>query len=174
MDAHLICIECDSTNISEEIIKDEELDYEYATHVCGKCGEKGVITRELMDVNDEKYYAALEKVNRVFVKDIIKEFSLKDYSPAYLENAFDLPQSTISKWQNGGFSHEGYVLLKIIQSFPWIVKVAEKKFSPESINEGSVQQTINFMQNLVKNPPAGSTDFKYQGKVPEKRNPDQQ
>lgn len=145
MNTDLFCPECESTHFAKEIIRDDELNYEYSIDVCLVCNEKGEFSSELMNENHEKYYSALGKAHRVDLKKIVDELSSKNYSLAYLETAFGLPQSTISKWQNGGFSHEGYVLMKIIQSFPWIVSVAEQKFSQESIRGGSISQLFSII-----------------------------
>ncbi len=93
---------------------------------CATCQSDGDFTGEAAAIIESH----LEALRRESVKAIISDFNAQNISNASLERALELPQRTLSKWKSGKAepTAAGIALLRIVRTYPWIVKVAEKGF----------------------------------------------
>lgn len=111
---------------------------------CKSCGSDVDYSRAI-DSSDKH---ALEKSLKVSIETMIESLAKEGFSLAYTERALDLPQRTISRWKKSGdLSSIGVALLRIVKTYPWILKVAENKFDPrfaiKSVVENGVKEILN-------------------------------
>lgn len=91
---------------------------------CQSCSE--------MTLNEEKSYKALSKARLAHYKDatsyLIDSISAKQPSISYVERSLGLPQRTFNRWKNDGGSTSSFLILKLLDTFPFIVDVAKDNF----------------------------------------------
>lgn len=152
----LTCPVCGSSKIKRhEIQSDAELalgdrfSFQEVYYKCNNCEEEIDIENE----TDKNYLRAKKQAEMVLVQTIIANLSYLGISMAYFERAFGLPIRTLTRWKTGDFSATALALLRITITYPWIVSVAEKKFSNEIshqfILENIQTSQINFISNSV-------------------------
>lgn len=108
-----------------------EFVYLVPTNICNNCGEEWDAGADA-DKNRELALAQARKdLAAYLIDDLIEKEGLK---LSYIERAFELPQRTISSKWRGGISSSGLALLRIIKAMPWIVNIADNKFSPSAIS----------------------------------------
>lgn len=98
--------------------------YQKVVDVCLKCGEEFDFSGE----NDERFLQAYEKTKKASLKQMMKELEEQKFSMAYIERALELSQRTLSQWKSNGTSAAGMALLRMIYTFPWLLKVADRKY----------------------------------------------
>lgn len=101
--------------------------FKEVSYKCNNCEEEYYYSEE----TDKNYLEAEKKAKCHFVKDSIECLSKMNISMAYLERVFELPIRTLTRWKNGDFSSSAIALLRLIVTYPWIIKVAEHKFERE-------------------------------------------
>lgn len=100
-----------------------------------KCGNCGFCTSDFEE-NESVKADVLKKAQSACVVAAIE--SLKDkYSLSEIEMAMGLPLRTLSKYKNQtkNPSASAVALLQLLQTFPWLVVVAEEKFNQDSAYE---------------------------------------
>lgn len=134
MSSKVVCPSCGASdfNKSEKVATKQltlgpEFSYADVVYHCNNCGEEGDFTAE----SDKNYSAAVkvaeEEAVRALIESLNNEYHL---SMAYIERAFELPGRTLTRWKSGDFSAVSLALLRTVQTYPWIVKVAENRFDP--------------------------------------------
>jgi len=105
--------------MAEPVIYSERVD------LCGACGTEGDFARE----NDATVEAALAAAGKRSARAIIESLAADGISMAYFERAFGLPQRTMARWKAGECSAGSLALLRVVRSYPWVLRVAERSFS---------------------------------------------
>jgi len=131
------CPACGSNNVEDikvnetrQLTLGTEFSYLIPSHRCKNCGEEGDFNGEANQVREDAMALAKENL----AKDLINSISDSGLKLAYVERAFEIPQRTISsKWGTGKISASGLALLRIVKTMPWIVHIADHKFSKETI-----------------------------------------
>ncbi|MFW5879805.1 MAG: hypothetical protein ACOCUV_03165 [bacterium] len=141
------CPVCGSKNY-DTIIENESIDVPFSgTHEFEnlklKCQDCETVT-DYTKVFTEEYDNALEKIKQDSIEVMLGNLSNFGYSLAGIERALDLPQRTISRWRNNKeISSVGLALLRIINTYPWILNVAENKFDQNSARTIYIQNAIS-------------------------------
>jgi len=112
-------------------------------YLCNSCKEEIDIFNE----TDQNYQAGQKEAQKKFVQQAIEYLSSNGVGMALFERVFELPTRTLARWKEGNFSSSALSLLHIVITFPWIIKIAEKKFSPELINKGLNIRLKNMARN---------------------------
>lgn len=119
----------------------------YADNVwhCKTCGTD--VDHSRVFENSDKL--ALEKSVTESIEKMIASLGDEGFTLAYMERALSLPQRTISRWKtNGDLSKIGITLLRVIRTYPWILKVAENKFdttiSKRILVENGVKEFLHY------------------------------
>jgi len=99
-------------------------------YLCNSCKEEIDIFNE----TEQNFQAGEKEAQKQFVQHAIEYMSSNGVGMALFERVFELPTRTLARWKEGNFSSSALSLLHIVITFPWIIKVAEKKFSPEYAN----------------------------------------
>ncbi len=99
-------------------------------YLCNSCKEEIDIFNE----TDQNFQAGEKEAQKQFVQQAIEYMSNNGVGMALFERVFELPTRTLARWKEGNFSSSALSLLHVVITFPWIIKVAEKKFSPEYAN----------------------------------------
>lgn len=151
----LICPECGSDRIksNEESLKIKapygpEIEVIINNDYCTKCEFEG----DLKEQNDAIIKKALKKSAKDSIDDILNYLNSKGYNFAEVERACGLPQRTLSKWKNAisNPTATGYILLRIIRTYPWIIDVAINKFNTIKAREIFFTNAINQMNILFQ------------------------
>ena len=130
----VICPACGSSHLKQtESVQSMQLtlapEFEVITHnyLCETCGEEGDFSLQ----NDNQIGVAVKEAQKVFVKHTLSE--LEDVMPLVrIERALEIPFRTMNRWKSGDFSAPSIALLRILKTYPWIINVAEDRFSKES------------------------------------------
>lgn len=100
-----------------------------------KCGCCGFSTSDFKE-NEKTKEAVLKKAQSDCIANAIENLKEK-YSLSEIELALGLPLRTLSKYKNRtkNPSASAVALLQLLQTFPWLVVVAEEKFDKETAYE---------------------------------------
>jgi hypothetical protein len=135
MSDDLICPVCESEDIQIEKLSQShsyayggEFVFDQTLHVCQDCGEKGSFSNQLIEDNHETFSVALKEADRESLESIFEDLSIKGNSLAYIERSLGLAQRTLSRWKSQGASASGMALMRVVRTYPWILKVADENF----------------------------------------------
>ncbi len=147
------CPSCGSEKMESVTTTKEEflpwgtrLTYEKITDTCLSCGESG----EFTDITDKNYLDALEIAKKSSAETIIEYLSSLGISMAYFERALSLPQRTLTRWKYQGCSASGMTLLRMIRTFPWLLKVADEKYDVDFARGELLGQIKNLIDQTYK------------------------
>ena len=127
----IICPACGSGNFDSRV-DERQLNFPYVgmlgveevINTCLICGTEGDFAR----INDGAIEAVIEEAKRIGSENMLSYLTTHGHSMAYMERALDLPQRTMMRWKLGECTASSLTLLRIVRTFPWILKVAEEKF----------------------------------------------
>lgn len=97
---------------------------------CSTCGEEG----DFAGVNDVRINDALEIFRKKFLSDLIQNLAARNITMAWIERCLAIPQRTLHRWKKGKCTASDLALLRIIDTFPWILEVAKQGFSQKAAN----------------------------------------
>ncbi len=147
------CPVCGSNDIQSEHVEEHSslpfgqmVVFEKIIHTCNACGEVGEFTEE----GDENYLKALEIAKKDSLAVILNDLSKSGLSYAYIERALQLSQRTLSRWKSKGISASGMALMKIVGTFPWVLKVADENYDKTYANQVLVSQAAIVLENVIK------------------------
>jgi len=126
---------------SDDMVRNEKIREEILTpgleftfneiyYTCNSCHEEGDFTGE----TDKNYLHAQKSAQTQLVKNILDNMNKAGITMAMLERVFELPSRTLTRWKNGDFSASTLALLRIIATYPWIIRVAENRFDQNHAN----------------------------------------
>lgn len=101
----------------------DPLDYDVPMIACRTCDE-GFEAEGASDVVKR----AEEAANRSSVKAMVEQLEKRRITMAYMERVLGLAPRTIARWKTGEISAAGLALLRIVRTFPWILRVASARF----------------------------------------------
>lgn len=144
------CPACGSTvtrrheNIkSDHITLGSEFSYKEIYFSCDACHEEIDIFGE----TDQSFLTEQKKAQHKFIQHSIEWLSQNKIKMALFERIFELPARTLTRWKEGNFSSSTLSLLHIIITYPWIIKVAEKRFNSDDANRELIYAaTKKFLQ----------------------------
>jgi len=147
------CPVCDSTLSSKKILKEatlpsgDKFSYKEPNQVCISCGFEGNLTGK-----DEDYVKSEKIALKNAIKKIVNNLQNKFKNLLYIERTLDLPRRTLSRWKTSGESStSSLLLLKMIETFPFLLDVAEKKFDAKYANKAlfAAANTVRFESGNV-------------------------
>ena len=142
------CPVCGSTKITikrqteslKNIFSNKDTKYDTEYFYCEECKEESA-PHEIEERNDLAMQIARKELTALSIVSIIGELEDKDYNLSQLERALELPQRTFTRWKHKqDISASAFTLLKVIKTFPWIIKVAENKFEPNYANATMISE----------------------------------
>ena len=146
-----ICPCCGSSNIEEKkeiikrkIINDYMIEFEGVNNICSSCKEEG----DFFGKNDALFAVAKTKKDKKYFESILKTVS-KNNSFAYIERVLGLPQRTLTRWKKKGASSSGITLMKFIETYPWMLKVADKNFDQSYARKELIQQAAISLSGIT-------------------------
>jgi transposase-like protein len=151
------CPACGShkTSSSERIIGVQapygpEVEMQEKRFTCLDCGEGFNYSKSY----DNSYREALETSKKASVVAILEHLSA-EYNFSAVERALDLPQRTLSRWKNtADTSAIGIALLRIVRTYPWILRVAEAKYEPTVARNVFIQTAVKTLLSIMPEPTA--------------------
>lgn len=100
-------------------------------------------------IYEAEYSNALEESKKQSIEYILNNLNNKGYNLASIERALDLPQRTISRWKSTGeLSSTGLALLRIINTYPWILHVAQNKFETACARNIFIQNAMTDLLSI--------------------------
>lgn len=135
----ITCPACGSDNVlknasiaHDRISDGPEFSYQKEYYVCNDCSEEG----DFAQVNSKKYLEKYNEALAISVKQLISDLPEKhEISMAFFERAFELPMRTLTRWKNGEFSATAVALLRTVNTYPWLIEVAENRFEVSTANK---------------------------------------
>lgn len=128
----ITCPACGSDSLSTEaknihipVEYGRDIDIEETTYICNICGSDG----DFADATDKKIEQALEHAKIEATELMLTRLTGGGITMAYFERAMGLPQRTLARWKKGKISAPGFALLRTVDTFPWILDVADAKFN---------------------------------------------
>lgn len=119
---------------------------EESIYVCQVCGTDG----DFADENDKKIEHALEFAKRKFTEQILDNLVGKGISMAYFERAMGLPTRTLARWKQGNISASGFALIKTIETYPWLLEVADERFERGFAVKTLINKAAEALQSVVE------------------------
>jgi hypothetical protein len=165
----LKCPICESTSVdaakSQRSIAaplGPSISFEVETDTCASCGEVGDFGKH----NDGAIRAAEQTSATASIGHLLNSLSQSGCSMAYMERALLLPPRTIARWKAGEYSAAGIVLLRMLATYPWLIEVADAKYSPRFASGKVVTEAGKilggFVQSLVLGPEVTATRSLYE------------
>jgi hypothetical protein len=148
------CPVCSSENVSETVSSEfmqltlgPDFEVKSSNFKCSSCEEEGDFGLK----NDASFSFAMKSAQKSFVKSTLVDFEA--ISPLVaIERSLELPFRTLNRWKSGDFSASSLVLLRILKTYPWIIKVADNKFSKGSSIKYLIDAAANcFSEQLKEN-----------------------
>ena len=144
------CPACDSYNVTvcekqgiAQAVYGTEVPYNEKVIKCNDCESSFVDNTIAVD----PYSKALEQSKKESVTCILDSLSQLGTNLAAMERALELPQRTLSRWKSGADpSAAGLTLLRFINTYPWLLEVADAKYDITFAN----MILINQAQNVFK------------------------
>jgi hypothetical protein len=128
----LNCPVCGSSDISEtEKTETIKMPYSHPVEIkkhlnkCNNCGEIGSFFDQKLSEDNK---TIIETAKKESINGMIHFLSSASINMAYFERALQLPQRTLIRWKNDGCSAPSLALLRIVRTYPWILKVADENF----------------------------------------------
>lgn len=141
MSDSIFCPACGSEDITESVSTEfrqltlgPEFEVQSSNFQCNVCGEEGDFALK----NDALVSSAMKEAQKVFVKHTLTEFDTV-IPLVRIERALELPFRTLNRWKSGDFSSASIALLRILKTYPWIIDVADHKFSKASASMNLLQ-----------------------------------
>lgn len=148
------CPACGSTftkrheNIKEDrVTLGPKFNYKEIYYTCKSCHEEIDIFCE----TDQNFLIEQKKAQHKFIQNTIDWLSNNKINMALFERIFELPARTLTRWKEGNFSSSALSLLHIIITYPWIIKVAEKRFTPDNANRELIYAATNKFLHCTAN-----------------------
>lgn len=92
----------------------------------------------------KSYLVSKKNAMHSTVKGIVTNLQEKFQNLLYIERTLDLPRRTLSRWKHSGEgSASTLLLLKMLETFPFLIDVAEQKFDPVFAEKALVDAVKN-------------------------------
>lgn len=102
------------------------------------------------NISENPYSKALEQSKKESIGLILGSLLEMGYTLASMERALELPQRTMSQWKSGrDLSAAGIALLRIINTYPWIIEVADAKYDERYSIKILVDQAQNVWDKMM-------------------------
>jgi hypothetical protein len=148
----IICPVCGSKDLeklvdqkSHQLTLGGDFQYMEEYYKCNICKEAG----DFANIGNYAFKEAEERALKELVPNLIEDLSHHGISMARFERAFELPQRTLTRWKTGDFSSAGVALLRVVKTFPFVVRVAEWKFDPLIAKKSVCAEAIQFFGNVI-------------------------
>jgi hypothetical protein len=104
--------------------------------------------------NESRVVDALEHAVRDSARAMIDQLADRGITMAYFERALQLPQRTLARWKDGGCAAAGIAVLRLIRTYPWLLRVADHGFS-EAASQGTLitEGAAAYVQALARQAP---------------------
>lgn len=110
---------------SATLVTGDKFSFKETVFSCAECGFKGPLGSKSYG----HYLKARDNAVIKAVKGLVGKLQTMFMSLLYVERSLDLPSRSLSRWKNSGeASASTLLLLKMIETFPFLVEVAERKF----------------------------------------------
>jgi len=91
----------------------------------------------------------VNNISKNKVNEIITEVSSLNISMAQFERTFSLPKRTLARWKQGHCSASGMALLKLVQTYPWLLDLAEAEYTKDTAKYLLVQNAGNVINDVL-------------------------
>jgi len=151
MNNSIFCPACGSSDVTEshstefrQLTLGPEFEVNFSNFHCNVCGEEGDFALK----NDTAVSCAVKEAQKVFIKHTLTEFDAV-VPLVRIERALELPFRTLNRWKSGDFSSASIALLRILKTYPWIIDVADHKFSKASSKMNLLQAAAECLSSTL-------------------------
>ena len=99
--------------------------YDAVIDFCKDCEMEG----DFLGINEKNLPALIEKAKKdsaaLMIGDLVEK---QNFTMSYMERALDLPMRTMMRWKSGDISAAALTLLRMVETYPWMVEVADAQF----------------------------------------------
>lgn len=154
------CPACGSSNVKEEKTS-RSLPVPYGppaafmerVFTCADCDTSGDFTGE----NDAAVREAVEKSQASAAEAIFRWLGEQNVSAAYLERALRLPARTTARWKSGELSAAALALLRLVRTYPWLLKVADSGFESTVVQQEVVAAAAKVLASVLRETASAAT-----------------
>jgi hypothetical protein len=83
------------------------------------------------------------------VQEIILRLNTENINMAQFERTFNLPKRTLARWKKGNCSAAGLSLLRIVNTYPWVMQLASSGYTPEAAQYLLVKNASSTITNAL-------------------------
>ncbi len=141
-------LKSETKRISLNAFYGEPVEFEEQVYCCLVCNECGDFSGE----NESRILAAVEKAKKHLIGTILEDLNELGIKMTYFERALDLPARTVSRWKSGDTSSASVALLRVVHAFPWLLEVADARFSPLVVQRKVLEAAGNIIYKALKPP----------------------
>jgi hypothetical protein len=141
---------CQSSNIDTSTFERME-GTEIAVLYCDTCRSCGC-SGDFADLNLAILLAARHRSETKEIKAILLELAANHSQAAYIARVLEIPQTTVNGWlaEDGGHSPADLPLLRLIRTYPWLLRVAELDYAAGSTQVILLEQADLALQEAQK------------------------
>lgn len=152
MNKEVSCPLCGSTNVIEHKLEQNfnltlfngPKKIILSNYICNECHEEG----DFENKNDELISITTKELQKDFVKESLEMLDKKT-SLVGIERALELPFRTLNRWKSGDFSASSVALLRILRTYPWVINVADEKFSNKAASYYLVKEASSLLSQTL-------------------------
>ncbi len=151
---NVICPACGSKNMERHEVDSKdcvtlgsEFTYKEIYYLCKECSDEFDIFNE----SEKNFRDAEQKAHKLFAAQAIEYLANTGISMALFERVFELPTRTLTRWKEGNLSASALSLLRLLITYPWMTKVAEKKYASDFANYELVHAATNTLVRHATN-----------------------
>lgn len=109
--------------------------FEDKIYHCNNCGFE-----QSHQFENKNYITSKKNAIQTAIKSIVGNLQKKFQNLLYIERTLDLPRRTLSRWKHSGEgSASSLLLLKMLDTFPFLIEVAENKFDPNFAEKALIE-----------------------------------
>lgn len=147
-----VCPSCGDTDVNEQMDGFREYTPPYGeltrspikSYKCNVCGASGDFYQENVEIES----ALIRSADSKSVLKMLSLLSEQGISNAYFERALDLPVRSVARWKNGQYTSSAISLLRMVTTYPWLLKVASLSFADDAAGNILVAAALDKVREL--------------------------
>jgi len=127
------------------VIYGKPAEYNEVVDTCSVCEESG----DFSDLNDATINQIMKAAKKESATNMLDYLSNHNIKMSYMERSLELPARTLARWKAEDCSAAGLALLRIIRTYPWILEVADDRFSQPTASSRLVEEAGHVLKHAL-------------------------